>query len=109
MKGFWFKTRGRQLLEQLNPECVAFQDNAWYDEKIMDLLVVEASLQWDMLLALGVHKVQTTDAIQECLRKHCKTEPIFVPPGTTSQSVLYSMLHLKQLWRGRQPNTCRRT
>ena len=37
-----------------------------------------------MLLALDVHKAQTTDAIQECLRKDCKTEPVFIPAGTTS-------------------------
>jgi hypothetical protein len=37
-----------------------------------------------MLLALDLHKAQTTDAIQECLRKDCKTEPVFVPAGTTS-------------------------
>ena len=38
----------------------------------------------DMLLALDVHKAQTTDAIQECLRKDCKTEPVFVSTCTTS-------------------------
>ena len=37
-----------------------------------------------MLLALDVHKVQTTDAIQECLRKNCKTESVFIPASTTS-------------------------
>ena len=37
----------------------------------------------DMLLALDAHKAQTTDAIQECLRKDCKTEPVFVPAGTS--------------------------
>ena len=37
-----------------------------------------------MLLALDVHKAQTTNAIQQCLKKDCKTEPIFVPAGTTS-------------------------
>ena len=66
---------------------MAFQDNAWCDEKIMCEWICQ---QWkpacngDMLLALDVHKAQTTDAIQECLRKDCKTEPIFVPAGTTS-------------------------
>ena len=38
----------------------------------------------DMLLALDVHKAQRTDAIQDCLRKDCKTEPVFVPASTTS-------------------------
>ena len=66
---------------------MAFQDNVWCDEKIMREWICQ---QWkpacngDMLLALDVHKAQTTDAIQECLRKDCKTEPIFVPAGTTS-------------------------
>ena len=38
----------------------------------------------DMLLALNVHKTQTTDAIQEYLRKDSMTEPFFVPAGTAS-------------------------
>ena len=62
-------------------------DNAWCDEKVMREWIHQ---QWkpacsgDMLLALDVHKAQTTDAIQECLRKDCKIEPVFVPAGTTS-------------------------
>ena len=66
---------------------VAFRDDAWCDGKIMCEWIHQ---QWkpacnsDMLLALNVHKIQTTDATQECLRKDCKTEPVFVPAGTTS-------------------------
>ena len=37
-----------------------------------------------MMLVLDVHKAQTTDEIQKLLRESCKTEPVFVPAGTTS-------------------------
>ena len=66
---------------------MAFQENAWCDEKMMCEWIHQ---QWkpacdgDILLALDVHKAQTTSTIQECLRKECKTEPVFVPAGTTS-------------------------
>ena len=66
---------------------MAFQDNAWCDEKMMREWIHQ---QWkpacsgDMLLALNFHKAQTPDPIQEGLRKDCKTEPVFIPVGTTS-------------------------
>ena len=66
---------------------MAFQDNAWCDEKIMREWIHH---QWipacngNMLLAIDVHKAQTTNAIKECLKKDCKTEPIFVSASTTS-------------------------
>ena len=59
---------------------VAFQDNAWCDEKIMCEWICQ---QWKPA-CLDVHKAQTINAIQECLKKECKTEPIFVPAGTKS-------------------------
>ena len=37
-----------------------------------------------MMLVLDVHRAQKTDAIQKALRDSCKTEPVFVPAGTTS-------------------------
>ena len=37
-----------------------------------------------MLLTLDVHKAQTTEAIQGCLKEQCNTYPVYVPPGTTS-------------------------
>ena len=36
-----------------------------------------------MMLVLDVHKAQKTDAVQTLLRDKCKTEPVFVPAGTT--------------------------
>ena len=66
---------------------VTFQENAWCDENVMKCWINQ---QWkpicdqDMLLVLDVHKAQKTDAIQQFLRNSCKTEPVFVPPGTTS-------------------------
>jgi hypothetical protein len=38
----------------------------------------------DMMLVLDVHRAQKTEGIQKYLRDECKTEPIFVPAGTTS-------------------------
>ena len=72
---------------------MALQDNTWCDEKIMCEWICQqwkpacscnCSCSGTMLLVLNVHKAQTTDAIKECLRKDCKTEPVFVPAGTTS-------------------------
>ena len=37
-----------------------------------------------MMLVLDVYKAQVlTDAVQSLLRKKCKTEPVFLPPGKT--------------------------
>ena len=36
------------------------------------------------MLVLDVHRAQKTEEIQKYLRDECKTEPIFVPAGTTS-------------------------
>ena len=36
------------------------------------------------MLVLDVHQAQKTEEIQKYLRDECKTEPIFVPAGTTS-------------------------
>ena len=66
---------------------VSFQDNAWCNEQIMRQWIIQ---QWkpacsgDMLLALDVHKAQTTEAIQDCLKEECNTYPVYVPAGTTS-------------------------
>ena len=38
----------------------------------------------DMMLVLDVHRAQKTEEIQKYLREECKTEPVFVPPGTNS-------------------------
>jgi hypothetical protein len=38
----------------------------------------------DMMLVLDVHRAQKTEEIQKYMRDECKTEPIFVPAGTTS-------------------------
>ena len=35
------------------------------------------------MFVLDVHKAQKTDAVQSLLRDKCKTEPVFVPTGTT--------------------------
>ena len=51
---------------------VSFQDNAWCDEQIMRRWIIQ---QWKpacsghMLLVLDVHKAQTTEAIQDCLKE----------------------------------------
>ena len=37
-----------------------------------------------MMLVMDVHKAQTTDTIKHMLRSVCNTEPVLVPPGTTS-------------------------
>ena len=66
---------------------VAFQDNAWCDENVMKSWICQ---QWkpvcqgNMMLVLDVHKAQTTKTIQQCFRAECNTEPVLVPPGTTS-------------------------
>ena len=36
-----------------------------------------------MMLVLDVHKAQKTEQIKSWLRDACKTEPVFVPAGTT--------------------------
>ena len=94
---------------------MAFQDNAWCDKKVMREWVHQ---QWkpncsgDMLLAIDVHKAQRTDAIQERLRKDCKTELVFIPGGTTSLlqpvDVAFNAL-FKAAWRERQLSTSKRT
>ena len=67
--------------------CVTFQENAWCDEAVMSSWIRQ---QWkpvccdDMMLILDVHKAQKTEQIQKSLRENCKTEPVFVPAGTTS-------------------------
>lgn len=38
----------------------------------------------DKMLVLDVHRAQKTEEIQKHLREECKTEPVFVPAGTTS-------------------------
>ena len=37
----------------------------------------------EMMLVLDVHKAQKTEQIKSLLRDTCKTEPVFVPAGTT--------------------------
>ena len=65
---------------------MAFQDNAWCDENIMKTWINQ---QWkpacngNMMLVMDVHKAQTTNTIKHMLRS-CNTEPVLVPPGTTS-------------------------
>ena len=67
-----------------------------------------------MLLALDVHKAQRTDAIQECLRKDCKTELVLY------QLVLLSLVQpvdvdvvfnapFKTAMEREQLSTCKRT
>ena len=65
---------------------VTFQDNAWCDEVVMMSWIRQ---QWkpacsgEMVLVLDVHKAQKTEQIKSLLRDTCKTEPVFVPAGTT--------------------------
>ena len=65
---------------------VTFQENAWCDEGIMmewiNQLWKPACFE-EMMLVLDVHKAQKTDGVQSLLRDKCKTEPVFVPAGTT--------------------------
>ena len=64
---------------------VAFQENAWCDEKMMREWI---NLQWkpasegDMMLVLDVHKAQKTPDILDTLAE-MNTTPIYVPAGTT--------------------------
>lgn len=66
---------------------MTFQENAWCDEAVMMSWIRQ---QWkpactdDMMLVLDVHKAQKTEQIQRSLQDICKTEPVFVPAGTTS-------------------------
>jgi hypothetical protein len=65
---------------------VAFQENACCDEPTMDMWVQQLwrpACSGNMLLVLDVHKAQKTDVILEALDS-CDTEPVYVPPGTTS-------------------------
>ena len=65
---------------------MTFQKNTWCDEEIM---IEWISQLWkpacseEMMLVLDTHKAQKTDAVQSLLRDKCKTEPVFVPAGTT--------------------------
>lgn len=61
---------------------VAFQSNAWCDEKLMEQWIVNSWKPEDSLLVLDVHRAQKTDHIQSLLQQ-CGTVPIFVPPGCT--------------------------
>ena len=78
------------LLEKVKYDkqvVVMFQDNAWCDERVMEVWIRQ---QWkpvcdgEMLLVADVHKAQKTEAIQTLLKRDCGTDIVFVPPGTTS-------------------------
>ena len=65
---------------------MTFQENAWCDEAIMMEWINQLwkpACSEEMMLVLDVHKAQKTDAVQSLLRDKCRTEPVFVPAGTT--------------------------